>query len=118
MFYLLMKEAYYFDPATAQTNTAINLPSERTLAGRSNTWPLSVGGYRYTGLAPIICSKPVIFEQSYGCLTWAFAYRSEVNHGMPCVASAPWLQEHCLTQLFGSTTTQLLSAQHLWGWHK
>lgn len=64
-----MKEVYYFDPATARTNTAINLPSERTLAGRSNTGPLSVGSYRYTGLAPIIRSKPVIFEQSYSSLT-------------------------------------------------
>lgn len=64
-----MKRAYYFDTATAWTNTAINLPSETTLAGRSNTGPLSVGGYRYMELAPIICSKTVIFEQSYSCLT-------------------------------------------------
>lgn len=120
-----MKEAYYFDPAAARTNTTINLPSERTLARRSNTGPLSVGGYRYTGLAPIICSKPVIFEQFYSSLTRAFVYRSKVNHGTPCAASAHTSLHHSTAAGAPSIravriqhNTTPLSAEHLQGLHK
>lgn len=51
--FLLTREGYYFDPATALTNIVINLPSERTLAQRSNTGPLSMGSYKHMGLDPI-----------------------------------------------------------------
>lgn len=45
MFCLLVRRGYYFDSDTVLTNTAINLPSERPLAGRSNTELLSSGSY-------------------------------------------------------------------------
>lgn len=50
MFCLLTREGYYFDPTTVLTNTVINLPSERTLALRSNTGLLSVGSDIHMGL--------------------------------------------------------------------